>query len=136
MSFASNLRRELADRALQFARSENLPYALSYGTMPVACFAPDENESVHGNFIRSSYRAIISNPIWRQRLAKVHTQARRSLPASDRGRWRELDSCMSSDALLMNIFCHPRMSRDAPVLKSLASMRLGGRALGIRREFR
>jgi hypothetical protein len=48
---------------------------------------------------------------------KVHTQARQSLPASDHGRWRELDSCTSSDALLMNIFCHPQVStRGVPLL--------------------
>jgi len=111
MTFASVLRHELAERALKFALSDNLPYALSYGVMPVVCFAPDENQSVHGNFTRASYKAIISNPIWRQRLTKVHTQARRSLPPAANGRWRELDSCMSSDALLMNIFCHPGVAR-------------------------
>jgi hypothetical protein len=36
----------------------------------------------------------------------MHAQATRSLPKADR-RWRELDSSMSSDALLMNIFCTP-----------------------------
>jgi len=37
----------------------------------------------------------------------VHAQGRR-LPAGD-DLWRELDSSLSSDALLMNIFCHPRV---------------------------
>ena len=115
MSFASNLRHELADRALKFAQSDNLPHALSYGAMPVVCFAPDENEPVHGNFTPASYKAIVANPIWRQRLTKVHTQARRSLPPAAQGRWRELDSCMSSDALLMNIFCHPGVARGGRV---------------------
>jgi hypothetical protein len=45
------------------------------------------------------------NPAWKKRLAKVHT-ATSSLPRSDR-RWSELDSCNSSDALLMNVFCCP-----------------------------
>lgn len=119
MSFASVLRHELAERALKFAQSDNLPYVLSYGVMPVVCFAPDENRSVHGNFTRSSYKAIIANSMWRQRLTKVHTQARRSLPPAANGRWRELDSCMSSDALLMNIFCHPGVARAGKVFAML-----------------
>ena len=105
MSFASLLRQELSERALKYARAEALLYSVSYGDLPVACFAPDENTSRHGNFTAKSYKAILANPAWRQRLTKVHTSGRRSLPATDRGRWMELDSCVSSDALLMNIFC-------------------------------
>jgi len=118
MSFASALRQHLALQALKFVQAEKLPYSLSYGEMPVVCFVPDDNASRHGNFCRPSYKAIISNPAWRKRLAKVHTHGRRSLPASDHGRWRELDSCMSSDALLMNIFCYPGTLRKlSPILR-------------------
>jgi hypothetical protein len=63
----------------------------------------------HGNFIPASYRAILGKPQWRKRLEKVHAQGRRCLPAGD-GPWHELDSCVSSDALLMNIFCYPRIT--------------------------
>lgn len=79
--------------------------------MPIVCFPADPTASTHGNFMRESYRAILANPDWRTRLSKVHAHGRRSLPLSEAGRWRELDSCMSSDALLMNIFCHPRVLR-------------------------
>src|SRR5262249_44665998 len=34
-------------------------------------------------------------------------------------RWRELDSCISSDALLMNVFCHPGTLREKRVLNML-----------------
>jgi hypothetical protein len=34
---------------------------------------------------------------------------KRSFPDQERGRWMELDTCTSSDALLMNIFCYPRV---------------------------
>jgi hypothetical protein len=44
----------------------------------------------------------------------VHTQGKRSLPAID-AVWRELDSSLSSDALLMNIFCYPGITRRAEV---------------------
>src|SRR5207302_6658499 len=61
-------------------------------------------------------KAIRATPGWRRRLAKVHTQSRSSLPSRDQGRWMELDACTSSDALLMNIFCHPTtLSRDGRV---------------------
>jgi hypothetical protein len=112
MNFAAALRRDLAIRAQMYAQAESLPHCLSYGEAPIVCFEPYDQGSRHGNFLRQSYKAIGASPDWRKRLAKVHTQGRRSLPKTDRGRWMELDSCASSDALLMNIFCHPRVSRD------------------------
>jgi hypothetical protein len=48
----------------------------------------------------------------------VHSQGRRSLPARD-GSWRELDSSLSSDALLMNIFCYPGVTRRTEVCRIL-----------------
>jgi hypothetical protein len=102
--YATNLRRELCSRSAQFARQHGLAHVLSHGREPVIVFAPNAVSGAHGNFFLASYKAIQQNASWRQRLNKVHTQARTSLPKSER-RWRELDSCTSSDALLMNIFC-------------------------------
>src|SRR5947209_4447965 len=107
MNFAAALRRELADRAQKFAEARGLPYSLSYGDAPIVCFAPHAEGSRHGNFLDQSYRAIRADPAWNKRLVKVHTQGHRTLPRTDRGRWMELDTSASSDALLMNIFCHP-----------------------------
>ncbi len=112
MSFAAGLRRDLAERALKFARAEGLPHCLSYGTAPTVCFTPYADDSRHGNFLPGSYKAIRANPEWSRRLAKVHTLARRSLPSCEHGRWMELDACTSSDALLMNVFCYPGVFRD------------------------
>ena len=112
MNFASSLRGELSTLAEKYAQSRGLPNCLSYGEMPAVCFTPYDDGTRHGNFMPESYRAIISCPAWRQRLGKVHTLGRRSLPATERGRWMELDSCNSSDALLMNVFCHPRVLRS------------------------
>ena len=53
-----------------------------------------------------------------KRLQKVHSQGRRSLPARD-GSWRELDSSLSSDALLVNIFCYPGVTRRMQVCRIL-----------------
>ncbi|MFZ0561409.1 MAG: hypothetical protein WAM43_07355 [Terriglobales bacterium] len=114
MSFAAALRRDLAECARRYALAEALPHCLSYGEAPIVCFEPYRDNSRHGNFLPGSYRTICKNPAWRKRLAKVHTLARRSLPvcATGRGRWMELDTCTSSDALLMNIFCHPGALRE------------------------
>ncbi len=43
---------------------------------------------------------------------------RHSFPSGEHGRWMELDACTSSDALLMNIFCHPRVTRMGHLLVS------------------
>src|ERR1022692_2722633 len=121
MSLAAPLRRELAERAQKYANAEGLPHCLSYGGAPTVCFPPYEHDSRHGNFLPGTYKAIRSNPAWSKRLEKVHTQGRRSLPPSERGRWMELDTCTSSDALLMNVFCHPGVLRDGRVAAFLGA---------------
>lgn len=122
MSFAAALRLDLAECAHRYALAQALPHCLSYGEAPIVCFEPSHDNSYHGNFFQSSYKTICKNPAWRKRLAKVHTLARRSLPApaTDRGRWMELDTCTSSDALLMNVFCCPGVLRDATVCALLS----------------
>jgi hypothetical protein len=114
--YCSLLRHELRLRNLAFAKAHNLAHTLSYGEQSVVVYEPSEEQSRHGNFENASYAAILARREWRIRLEKIHTTARRSLPASDR-RWKELDSSMSSDALLMNIFCHPRAT--TPSLSAL-----------------
>lgn len=69
----------------------------------------------HGNFIDASYRRILADPAWATRLTKAHTakrQARPTGPGEERRAWCELDAATSSDALLMNIFCYPRVLAD------------------------
>src|SRR5215469_4874817 len=104
--YCNLLRHELRLRNLAFAKAHNLAHALTYGEQPVVVYEPLPRQSRHGNFEPASYAAILKHYEWKIRLDKIHTTARRSLPSSDR-RWKELDSSMSSDALLMNIFCHP-----------------------------
>jgi hypothetical protein len=105
-SFAALLRQELTACARTYAEKQCLTPIESYGQSPVLCFRA-ENGS-HGNFHPRSYRAIMANPMWSARLQKPHTSARSALPRCDYI-WRELDSSMSSDALLMNIFCFPNL---------------------------
>jgi hypothetical protein len=118
MNTAASLRHELSHRAKEFARVNGLPHRLSYGQSPTICFERYA-ESRHGNFLPSTYSAILKNPNWRIRLQKVHTQGRKSLPRLDDGIWRELDACASSDALLMNVFCYPGVLRDGRVCAML-----------------
>src|SRR6185437_10320651 len=115
-SYAGQLRAELAERNRVYGRP--YPHVESYGSDPVIVYSPDTRR--HGNFYASGYEAILANPAWMRRFDKVHSQGR-SLPKSqiDSSRkWRELDSSMSSDALLMNVFCTPGVA-DSQALRSM-----------------
>ncbi len=104
--YSAALRNELIARNAAFAKKYKLAHRESYGTPPVIVYEPEPCAMRHGNFLSSTYQAICLRPEWHRRLQKVHAQARTSLPRTDR-KWCELDSCISSDALLMNVFCHP-----------------------------
>ena len=106
-SHAAALRQELRLRSLDYAQKHRLLHQLSYSEAPIICYEPDGN--THGNFLPQTYRAMLANPGWARRLRKAHTSARSVLPRNERGFWAELDSSNSSDALLMNVFCHPRV---------------------------
>ncbi|MGO9434311.1 MAG: PGN_0703 family putative restriction endonuclease [Terracidiphilus sp.] len=110
--FASQLRIELGARNRLYARGR--AHVESYGNPPVIVYAPDETR--HGNFFEAAYAAILARPEWLRRFDKIHAQAR-SLPKVER-KWRELDSSMSSDALLMNVFCTPSVT-DSPAVRNL-----------------
>ena len=111
---AGFLRRELTVRNASYAALEQVPHATSRSEMPVIVYRQSECGRYHGNFINASYRAILKRPEWRRRLQKVHSQGNHSLPKEE-WIWRELDSSMSSDALLMNIFCYPGVTKHREV---------------------
>lgn len=112
--YAARLRHELCVRNRSYASGR--AYVESYGNFPVIVYPPEGGR--HGNFFDSAYAAIEARPDWMRRFEKVHAQAARSLPKAER-RWRELDSSMSSDALLMNVFCAPGVVESAVVQKML-----------------
>ncbi|MFZ0305698.1 MAG: hypothetical protein WAL75_23615 [Terracidiphilus sp.] len=112
--YAGLLRAELMARNRIYARGR--AYAESYGSAPVIVYEPEEGR--HGNFYDAAYAAMRSRPDWMRRFDKIHTQGARCLPKpalDPLRRWRELDSSMSSDALLMNIFCTPGVVESAPL---------------------
>jgi hypothetical protein len=104
--YSSILRQELALRNLQWAVGHGFSHESTLGKTPAILYREDE-QGRHGNFLAASYERIRKNPAWSRRLAKVHTSAKRALLSRDTSRC-ELDSSNSSDALLMNIFCHPK----------------------------
>jgi hypothetical protein len=104
------IRRELCARNASYATLEQVAHVTSCGETPVVGCQASSCGKKHGNFLSASYQAITRRPEWKKRFAKVHSQADRTLPKSDCV-WKELDSSMSSDALLMNIFCYPRVTK-------------------------
>jgi hypothetical protein len=108
--FATMLRQELSARNAVYAAIEQAPNVTSYGELPVMVYQASPCGKKHGNFISASYQALVRRPEWKRRLDKVHSNAGRALPKGD-GVRRELDSSMSSDALLMNIFCYPGVTK-------------------------
>jgi hypothetical protein len=108
--YAALLRHELCVRNASYAALHQLPHVTSYGEIPVVVYQPLPCGTKHGNFIPASYKALQRRPQWKRRFEKVHSQAGRAFPKSDCVS-KELDSSMSSDALLMNIFCYPGMTK-------------------------
>jgi hypothetical protein len=121
---ASLLRRDLNARAHKFAHERRLVHEIAPGpnqdTDPLIIFGRSEL-GPHGNFHPASDLAISANPAWLRRLSKAHTASRRS-PARSDWPWRELDSAVSSDALLMNIFCHPRVFNGRTLAPAVANL--------------
>ena len=115
---STRLRQELNARNIHWAEKSGFPHERSIGADSTVLYLPD-GRGRHGNFHTASYKRILTNPEWRKRLVKTHTTAHRILVSHDRDR-RELDSCNSSDALLMNIFCHPRSSERGPLSSFLS----------------
>lgn len=105
---AAALRAEISAR--NQARAGNFAHELTWSSVPSVLYA--ESEGLHGNFLPASWARILAHPAWRKRLAKSYTASRFVPRAGDRHRF-ELDCAASSDALLMNIFCYPKVLRRA-----------------------
>jgi len=116
---SATLRRDLSQR--NFARTNECGRELSFGEIPSVIYR--EEAGRHGNFLPASYRSICTNPDWQKRLKKAYTGSK-WLPWSDERKRFELDCANSSDALLMNIFCYPRVLCRSQVC-ALLSIRPG-----------
>jgi hypothetical protein len=108
-----NLRSELSLRNLRFASANGFLHERTDGQVPSVIFGRG-SDGRHGNFHPGAYKRICGNREWSKRLEKVHTAAKRSRARAN-WQWKELDCANSSDALLMNIFCHPEVTTSARV---------------------
>lgn len=119
------LRREIYAR--QALRDAALPVEQTYSRNPSVVYAANDAGG-HGNFLEASYRRICADAAWSARLEKRYTADARLPRAQDR--WRgELECANSSDALLMNVFCYPRLLHRPAVCGLL------GIDAGLRAEF-
>jgi hypothetical protein len=114
------LRRELSQRARDLARSGNLLHDISPADEPILLFGRDDQDR-HGNFHPASWASICAKPTWARRLTKPHTGYRRARALAN-WPWMELDSANSSDALLMNIFCHPGIFNGTTLIPAVAKL--------------
>jgi len=122
---AKGLRLEV--NARNVIRGEVFAHEVTFGTSPNVIYFGDE-KGTHGNFLAASYRRICADAAWSKRLGKSYTSSARVPRVGDR--WRgELECASSSDALLMNLFCYPR------VLCRPAVCSLLGVVAGLRPEF-
>jgi hypothetical protein len=119
-SYAAQLRSDLTERAVAYAQANGHITRRSNLEFGSVIFRPAFDNRSHGNFHPASYRAIMARPRWRRRLSKVLTVPERLTRVDDDHRLCELDSCCSSDALLMNIFCHPQVASSSAVQNLLA----------------
>jgi hypothetical protein len=117
---AAALRCEISHR--NAARAAAWAAEMTFSAVPSVIYA-ENDVGEHGNFLPAAYRRILQNPDWQARLAKVYTGSRFVPRKADRTR-RELECANSSDALLMNIFCYPRMTHR-PALCSLLGIEAG-----------
>jgi hypothetical protein len=107
---AAQLQQEISARNL--VRATRFDHEVSSSAQPSVIYC--ESEGIHGNFVGPSYRRIMANPLWKKRLQKTYTASRYVPRATDRKRY-ELECATSSDALLMNIFCYPKVLKSAQV---------------------
>lgn len=117
--YSAALREQISAFAAEFARNNSLEFRRSHVEFGSGVFLPDWERMRHGNFHPASYRVILRRSIWRKRLGKALTVPERLQRVEDDRRLCELDSCCSSDALLMNVFCHPSVRRSTQVLGML-----------------
>ena len=103
------LRRELSARNLERAAA-GFTHESTYAGTPSVLYC--EADDTHGNFFPAAYRRIVANAAWAARLHKAYTASSRVAYGASRQRY-ELDCANSSDALLMNVFCHPTVLRSA-----------------------
>ena len=99
------LKQEIRKAAFTYAKRCNLPIDESYKSAVIF-------QNLADNFHPVSFANIVSHAEWYCRTSKAHQNVTGAL---------EMQSSNSSDALLMNIFCHPSIQSWAGVKKVLGN---------------
>ena len=102
---SANLKQVLRRSSLAFAKRRDLTIDDSHSSAIIF-------SNVADSFHPDSYKNICKNADWKARTLKPHP----NIPGI-----KEMQSSNSSDALLMNIFCHPLVGKWAGVKKVLGS---------------
>jgi hypothetical protein len=88
------LKKQIRNLSELYATKRNIGINKSYETAIIFL-------NIRDNFLSESFEAIEQNTVWKRRLIKRHPNVKDTF---------EMQSSNSSDALLMNIFCHPKIS--------------------------
>lgn len=113
---SNQLRREISARNLALAAGHD--HETTYGSVPSVLYR-EGDDGQHGNFFPAAYRRILARPTWARRLHKTYTASHRIARGNERER-SELDCAVSSDALLMNVFCAPATTRSATLCRLMS----------------
>jgi hypothetical protein len=92
---SDTLKQEIRRASLTFAQKRNLPIDDSHSSAVIF-------RNLSDSFHPESFASINNRPDWRERTTKAHQNVPGTL---------EMQSSNRSDALLMNIFCHPDARR-------------------------
>jgi len=92
---SDTLKQAIRNAAITYAHKRGLPIDDSYASAVIF-------RNLSDNFHPDSFTNIVNTPAWQERTTKAHQNVNGAL---------EMQSSNSSDALLMNIFCHPDLSR-------------------------
>lgn len=94
------LKKQIRNLSELYAEKRNIEINNSYETAIIFL-------NIRDNFLSESFEKIEKNTLWKQRLPKRHPNVKNTY---------EMQSSNSSDALLMSIFCHPKISSWKSIL--------------------
>jgi hypothetical protein len=102
MNFSKELKDSINKSTLGYIKEKGVKSSEFRVYASAIVFKTSTDGSSNPNFNENSLRHISKNQDWKNRLTKRHTHFKDDT--------LEMESSNSSDALLMNIFCHPKFS--------------------------
>ncbi len=100
MNFSKDLKDSINKSTLDYIKEKGISSSKYVKRKSAIVFKTLEDGTENPNFNENSLRHISKNQKWKNRLTKKHTHFKDGT--------LEMASSNSSDALLMNIFCHPK----------------------------